>query len=179
MNWDIIIFFYLAFAMSFASLFAVISRNPVHAILWVLVMIIHQAFLLYTLGSEFLTAVQIIVYAGAVLVLFLFVVYMINLRKEERWRVFIEKSSLGLIFFLVFAYLFFKNLVFFTALTPSFKTLLGYDLTQGSNLMWIARYLYSHYLFQFEIIGVILLVVVLGAVFLLRKLKEVDESGSF
>lgn len=174
MAWDILIFLYLAFAMGISSLLAVISRNPVHAILWILVMILHQAFLLYTLGSEFLTAIQIIVYAGAVLVLFLFVVYMINLRREERWRVFIEKSSLGFVLFIVFIYLFFKNLAFLTALTPSFKANLTYDLSQGSNLQWMARYLYSHYLFQFEVIGVILLVVVLGAVFLLRKLKEVS-----
>ncbi|MFN4220034.1 MAG: NADH-quinone oxidoreductase subunit J [bacterium] len=174
MAWDILIFLYLAFAMSISSLLAVISKNPVHAILWILVMILHQAFLLYTLGSEFLTAVQVIVYAGAVLVLFLFVVYMINLRKEERWRVFIEKSSLGLVLFIIFIYLFFKNLAYLTALTPTFKANLPYDLTQGTNLMWMARYLYSHYLFQFELIGVILLVVVLGAVFLLRKLKEVS-----
>ncbi|BAU23672.1 NADH-ubiquinone/plastoquinone oxidoreductase chain 6 [Caldimicrobium thiodismutans] len=173
MNWDILIFLYLALAMSISSLLAVVSRNPVHAVLWVLVMILHQAFLLYTLGSEFLTAVQIIVYAGAVLVLFLFVVYMINLRKEERWRIFIQRSSLGLIVFLVFVVLFFKNLAFLTALSPSFQAALPMDLNQGTNLWWMARYLYSHYLFQFEIIGVILLVAVLGAVFLLRKLKEV------
>ncbi len=173
MNWDILIFLYLALAMSISSLLAVVSRNPVHAVLWVLVMILHQAFLLYTLGSEFLTAVQIIVYAGAVLVLFLFVVYMINLRKEERWRIFIQRSSLGLIVFLVFVVLFFKNLAFLTALSPSFQATLPMDLNQGTNLWWMARYLYSHYLLQFELIGVILLVVVLGAVFLLRKLKEV------
>lgn len=174
MKGDILIFLYLGLAMTISSLLAVISRNPVHAVLWVLVMIIHQAFLLYTLGSEFLTSVQIIVYAGAVLVLFLFVVYMINLRKEERWRIFIQKSSLGLVIFFVFVYLFFKNLAFLTALSPSFQPGLPMDLNQGPNLWWMARYLYSHYLFQFELIGVILLVAVLGAIFLLRKLKEVS-----
>ncbi len=173
MNWNMLIFLYLAFAMTFSSFLAIISRNPVHAVLWVLVMILHQAFLLYTLGSEFLTAVQIIVYAGAVLVLFLFVVYMINLRKEERWKVFVRRSSYGFIIFLFFLYFFFKNLAFLTALGPAFKAQLPYDLSQGSNLLWMARYLYSHYLFQFEVIGCILLVVIFGAVFLLRKLKEV------
>lgn len=174
MNWDILVFLYLAFAMGISSLLAIISRNPVHAVLWILVMIIHQAFLLYTLGSEFLTAVQLIVYAGAVLVLFLFVVYMINLRKEERWKVFVEKSSAGLVIGVVFLYFFFKNLAFLFALKPSFKPYLPFDLSQGTNLLWMARYLYSHYLFQFEVIGVILLVVIFGAVFLLRKLKEVS-----
>ncbi len=169
---EVLVFFYLASAMVISSLLAVVSRNPVHAILWILVMILHQAFMLYTLGSEFLTAVQIIVYAGAVLVLFLFVVYIINLRREERWRIFVERSSLGLVCFVVFLYLLFKNLAFFTALSPAFKANLPYHLAEATNLQWIARYLYSHYLFQFELIGVILLVVVFGAVYLLRKLKE-------
>ncbi len=160
--------------MVLASLLAIVSRNPVHAVLWVLVMVIHQAFLLYLLGSEFLTAVQIIVYAGAILVLFLLVVYMINLRKEERIKIFVKKSSLGFIILLFFLYFFFKNLAFLKALNPQFKLLLPYDLAQGDNLRWMAKYLYSHFLFPFEVIGVILLVVVLGIVFLLRKLKEVS-----
>jgi len=178
MKWDILIFLYLAMAMSLSSILAILSRNPVHAVLWVLIMILHQAFLLYTLGSEFLTAVQIIVYAGAVLVLFLFVVYMINLRKEERWKVFVERSSLGFIIFLVFLYFFFKNLAFLMTLSPSFQAGLPFDLAQGASLLFMARYLYSHFLFQFEVMGVILLVVVFGAVFLLRKLREEGSSGS-
>lgn len=177
MNWDYLVFFYLALGMSLPALLAVVSRNPVHAVLWVLVLILHQAFMLYTLGSEFLTVIQIIVYAGAVLVLFLFVVYLINLRKEERWRVFVSKASLGLMIFLIFVFFFFKSLLFLTALVPSFKAQLPYDVSQGTNLMWMARYLFTHFLFQFEVIGVILLVVVLGAVFLLRKLKE-EQYGS-
>ncbi|MCS7150613.1 MAG: NADH-quinone oxidoreductase subunit J [Caldimicrobium sp.] len=174
---DLLVFLYLALGMCIPGLLAVLSKNPVHAVLWVLVLIIHQAFLLYTLGSEFLAAVQIIVYAGAVLVLFLFVVYMINLRMEERWRVFVKRSSLGLLILLFFAFFFFKSLAFLTALSPHFKANLHYDLSQGTNLWWIARYLFTHYLFQFELIGVLLLVVVLGAVFLLRKLKEVEGDS--
>jgi len=178
MNWNMIAFLYLSSVMCFSSLLAVISRNPVHAVLWVLVMVIHQAFLLYTLGSDFLTAVQLIVYAGAVLVLFLFVVYMINLRKEERWRVFVEKSSLGLIIFLIFAYLVFKNFLFFMSLKPALKARYPVETTQGVALKELARNLYLHFLFQFEVIGVILLVVIFGAVFLLKKLREVRQNGS-
>lgn len=177
MNWDYFVFFYLALGMTLPGLLAVFSRNPVHAVLWVLVLILHQAFMLYTLGSEFLTAIQIIVYAGAVLVLFLFVIYLINLRKEERWRVFVSKISYGFVILLVFIFFFFKSLLFLMALMPAFKAQLPYDSSQGTNLMWMARYLFTHFLFQFEVIGVILLVVVLGAVFLLRKLKE-EQYGS-
>lgn len=172
-----LVFLYLALGMTIPGLLAVVSRNPVHAVLWVLVLILHQALLLYTLGSEFLTAVQIIVYAGAVLVLFLFVVYMINLRLEERWRVFIDRAGIGLVLVFVFTFFLFKSVAFLLVLTPTLNAKLSYDLTQAPNLVWIARYLFTHYLFQFELIGVILLVVVLGAVFLLRKLKEVRSDS--
>ncbi|MCS7199723.1 MAG: NADH-quinone oxidoreductase subunit J [Caldimicrobium sp.] len=174
---EMIVFIYLSLGMIIPGILAIISKNPVHAVLWVLVLILHQAFMLFTLGSEFLTAVQIIVYAGAVIVLFLFVVYMINLKREEIWKVFVKKSPLGFVIFLIFIFFFLKSLTFLTALSPHFKAHLPYDLTQGTNLWWIARYLFTHFLFQFELVGVLLLVVVLGAVFLLRKLKEV-EGGS-
>jgi len=104
-------FYYLGFAMILSALFTVFSRNPVHAVLSLLVLVVHQAFMLYLLGSEFLSAIQIIVYAGAVVVLFLFVVYLINLQKETRFRVFVRLFSLGLIFFILFAFLFVKYFV--------------------------------------------------------------------
>lgn len=177
MDLNHLVFYYLALGMTIPGILAVISRNPVHAVLWVLVLILHQALLLYTLGSEFLTAIQIIVYAGAVLVLFLFVVYMINLRLEERWKVFVRRSGIGLILIFVFVFLLFKTISVFLALVPAFKPKLPYDLAQASNLVWIARYLFTHYLLQFELIGVILLIVVLGAVFILKKLKEVKNDS--
>ncbi len=168
-------FFYLALMMILSSLFTVVSRNPVHAILSLLVLVLHQAFMLYLLGSEFLTAVQIIVYAGAVVVLFLFVVYLINLSAEQRFRVFVKKTSLFMIFFLLFVFFFFKNFGLILALNPQLQSLLPID-SSANHLKMLARYLFMEYLFQFELIGIILLVVVLGSVFLLRKLKE-EKSG--
>jgi len=174
MNWDMLIFYYLAFAMIVSSVGAVFSRNPVHTVLLVLVMIIHQAFLLLTLGSEFLTAVQIIVYAGAVLVLFLFVVYLINLRKESRRSMFIKRICLCAIAFLIFGTLFLINLSAILNTKGNIKAILPFNLKQ-SNLWWMANYLFKYYLFQFEVIGVILLVAVLGAIFLVRKVKSVQD----
>jgi NADH-quinone oxidoreductase subunit J len=165
-------FYYLGFAMILSALFTVFSRNPVHAVLSLLVLVVHQAFMLYLLDSEFLSAIQIIVYAGAVVVLFLFVVYLINLQKEARFRVFVRLFSLGLIFFILFAFLFVKYFVFIFSMNIGLSPLLPIDPTSSQALKMMARYLYTEYLFQFELIGVILLVVVFGTVFLLRKVKE-------
>jgi len=174
MNWDLIIFYYLAIVMIFSSAFAIFSRHPVYTVLLVLVMILHQAFLLLTLGAEFLTVVQIIVYAGAILVLFLFVVYLINLRKETKRNVFIRRASLIAITFLVLGAFLVANLFSLISLKPSFKAYLPFNVEEKSNVWWIANYLFKSYLLQFEIIGVILLVAILGAVFLIRKVKTFE-----
>jgi len=174
MNWDLIIFYYLAIVMIFSSIFAIFSKHPIYTVLLVLLMIIHQAFLLLTLGAEFLTVVQIIVYAGAILVLFLFVVYLINLRKETKRSIFIRKVSLIAIVFLLFGALLVKNLFILISLKPSFRAYLPFSVEEKSNVWWIANYLFKNYLLQFEIIGVILLVAILGAVFLIRKVRTVE-----
>uniref|UniRef100_A0A7V4N310 NADH-quinone oxidoreductase subunit J n=1 Tax=Thermodesulfobacterium geofontis TaxID=1295609 RepID=A0A7V4N310_9BACT len=174
MNWDLIIFYYLAIVMIFSSVFAIFSRHPVYTVLLVLIMIIHQAFLLLTLGAEFLTVVQLIVYAGAILVLFLFVVYLINLRRETKRNVFIRRASLIAIIFLLLGVFLVTNFFSLISLKPSFKVYLPFSVEEKSNVWWIANYLFKSYLLQFEIIGVILLVAIFGAVFLIRKVKTFE-----
>ena len=171
-----LVFYYLAFAMVISGMGAVFSKNPVHTVLFVLVLVLHQALLLLTLGSEFLAAVQVIVYAGAVLVLFLFVVYLINLKKEELKKRFIKGFSPCFFVFLLFLLIAAKTALFIPGLTSHFEAHLPFS--SGSNTLYsIARYLFQRYLFQFELIGVVLLVVVLGAVFLLRRLENPREEG--
>ncbi len=171
-----LVFYYLAFAMIASGIGAVVSRNPVHTVLFVLGLVLHQALLLFTLGSEFLAAVQVIVYAGAVLVLFLFVVYLINLKKETLKRRFIKNFSPCFLIFLLFTLIVVKTLLFLPALTSHFKARLPFP-KGGSPLYFMAKNLFQTYLFQFELIGVVLLVVVLGAVFLLRRLDNPSEEG--
>ncbi|NPA38834.1 MAG: NADH-ubiquinone/plastoquinone oxidoreductase chain 6 [Thermodesulfobacteria bacterium] len=176
MNWDMLIFAYLAFAIVTTSLWAILCRNPVHTVLLILVMIIHQAFLILTLGCEFLTAVQIIVYAGAIMVLFLFVVYLVNLRKETRSSMFIRKWALALIGILFFAFFFWLNINVLIKFNPQVKAYLPFNSSK-SVLWWMSSYLFKYYLLQFEIVGTILLVAVLGSVFLLRKVKALEDRG--
>lgn len=171
-----LIFGYLAFAMVVSSVLAVFSKNPVHTVLLVLVMVVHQAFLLLTLGSEFLMAVQLIVYAGAVLVLFLFVVYLINLRKETKHSIFVKRFCLCSLVFLLFLGFMGVNLYLIYGAKKFEQAVLPFNPLEKDNLWWIAHYLFNYYLLPFEIIGVILLVAVLGAVFLVRKVKTTEEE---
>src|SRR6516162_7394972 len=77
------IFYYLAVASIASALIAVTRRNPVHAMLWVLALFLHVAGIFLLLGAEFLAAVQVIVYAGAILIFYLFVVMLLDLPEEE------------------------------------------------------------------------------------------------
>src|SRR5215510_14021159 len=76
-------FYYLAAASVASASLAVTRRNPVHSVLWVLALFLHVAGIFLLVGAEFLAAVQVIVYAGAILVFYLFVLMLLDLPHEE------------------------------------------------------------------------------------------------
>src|SRR6266852_3694615 len=78
-----IAFYYLATASVASAILAVTRRNPAHSMLWVLALFLHVAGIFLLLGAEFLAGVQVIVYAGAILVFYLFVVMLLDLPDEE------------------------------------------------------------------------------------------------
>src|SRR5215467_13510480 len=77
------VFYYMAAASIASALLAVTRRNPVHSMLWVLALFLHVAGIFLLLGAEFLAAVQVIVYAGALLIFYLFVVMLLEVPEEE------------------------------------------------------------------------------------------------
>ena len=76
-------FYYMAAASIASALLAVTRKNPVHSMLWVLALFLHVAGIFLLLSAEFLAAVQVIVYAGAILIFYLFVVMVLDLPEEE------------------------------------------------------------------------------------------------
>src|SRR2546428_9174296 len=79
-------FYYLAAASVASAILAVTRRNPVHSMLWVLALFLHVAGIFLLAGAEFLAAVQIIVYAGAILVFYLFFVLLLDVPSETAGR---------------------------------------------------------------------------------------------
>ena len=75
-------FYYMALASITSALLAVTRKNPVHSMLWVLALFMHVAGIFLLLGAEFLAAVQVIVYAGAILIFYLFVLMLLDLPGE-------------------------------------------------------------------------------------------------
>lgn len=169
-----IFFFYFAFVIAATSALVVAMRNPVYSALALLIMFFHVAGLYVTLHAEFLAAVQIIVYAGAILVLYLFVVMLLNLRQDDRYhRQWPMAAGVGLTLFV--------EAIILTVMkgwtAPVVAT--GRETTVGEagNTEAIGDVLYSTYLFPFEVASLILLVAMVGAIILAKKdLGEPTES---
>jgi NADH-quinone oxidoreductase subunit J len=164
-------FIYFAVAMTVLSLLVVTRKNPVHSVLWMLVLFIHIAGLYLFLNAEFLAAIQIIVYAGAILVLFLFVIMLLNLKKEETVKKYQAQWPVGagiVVILLVFLISIVGKITVLPALGKY-----SIDAVQAEgHIMIIGKVLYTKYLLPFEIASIILLVAIIGAVVLAKKRIE-------
>lgn len=164
-------FAYFAFAMTGLSLLVVTRKNPVHSVLCMLVLFIHIAALYLFLNAEFLAAIQIIVYAGAILVLFLFVIMMLNLRNEYTAKQYQGHWPLAAITGLVFAALVVSILGKITVLPALGEYSIEVIKSEG-HMMTIGKVMYTEYLLPFEIASIVLLVAIIGAVVLAKKRIE-------
>ena len=158
------VFLYFAAVIVLAASLVVVVRNPIYSALSLLVMFFHVAGLYVTLHAEFLAAIQIIVYAGAILVLYLFVVMLLNVKREEQFN---QQGPVALflgVVLLTEAVLLTVSRGF-TVGTPA----PGREGSAVGNTESIGEVLYSTYLFPFEIASLILLVAMIGAVILSKK----------
>ena len=159
-------FLYCAVMIVGTGLLAVTMRNPVHSVLMVLILFFHMAGLYLILGAEFIAAVQIIVYAGAILVLYLFVLFLVSLRDEVKMDRFVTSAWLGRIISVGIG-------VSLIAMLPAF--ILGQKghwpmaaVIKATNTKALGIEMYTTYIFPFEIAGLILLIAVIGGLVLAR-----------
>jgi NADH-quinone oxidoreductase subunit J len=162
-----ILFLYFAVMIVSLSLGAVLKRNPVHSVIMVLAMFFHMAGVYLMLNAEFLAAVQVIVYAGAVLVLYLFVVFLVNLKKEVRTACFIKHPAYaagiaGLLFLVLF------RAAQTLQLGPTGEWSVS-AIEEATFTKALALELFTRYMLPFEITGLILLVAVIGGIVLAKR----------
>ena len=141
------------------------SRNPVTSAMFLVLTIISMAGLFVLLHAFFLAAVQVLVYAGAVMVLFLFVIMLLNLKEEERRKI----KSFGLVAGVVsvgaIAAIFVKSLL---ATKPGAGADLPAPATVGDTAT-LGAMLFKDYLLPFEIVSLLLLVAMVGVILLSKK----------
>lgn len=161
------IFGYLSVVIVLTSILVVTRKNVVHSVLWMLVLFLHIAALFLFLNAEFLAAIQIIIYAGAMLVLYLFVVMLLNLRQEELLPRFTGFWPLG--FLLAAGLLSLLGLTARAIIRGPSNIYTADVIKQTGHLGLIGRVLYTEYLFPFEVLSVVLLVAIVGAIVIAKK----------
>ena len=161
-------FYYLAAASVASAILAVTRRNPVHSLLWVLALFMHVAGIFLLVGAEFLAAVQIIVYAGAILVFYLFFLMLLDLPREAGPR-FGAHGPLSAAAGLAFA-----ALAWFAhepGLVPTAERMPAGG-PAPANLAAIGTALFGQFALPFEIASLILLAAIVGAVLVAKRRTE-------
>ena len=163
------LFFYLFACVCVASAVMVIaSRNPVHSVLFLILAFFNAAALFLLLGAEFIAMILVIVYVGAVAVLFLFVVMMLDINVAKLRAGFFEYLPIGaLIGAVLLAEILFALGVFGSgSATISALDSAGAHVGTVENTREIGRVLYTQYFYLFQAAGVVLLVAMIGAIVL-------------
>ena len=165
------LFFYLYAGICIASAFMVIaSRNPVHSVLFLILAFVNAAGLFLLLGAEFLAMILVVVYVGAVAVLFLFVVMMLDVDFVQMRQGFLDYLPIGGLIALIFGI----ELVLVLAAwaigpgIPAVAAPMPADLT---NTEALGRLLYTRYIYFFQAAGLVLLVAMVGAIVLTLRHK--------
>ena len=169
------LFFYFFSAVTvFAAIMVTVSRNTVYSVFFLILVFVSVSILFIMIGAEFLGMIMLIVYVGAVAVLFLFVVMMINISeqitKRSTRKGFINNISVG---YLVGLIIFFELLVVVGGwkYKGSFIPLSSVNLNV-SNTHALGSVLYTDYIYLFQIAGMILLVAMIGAITLTFSKRE-------
>ncbi|MBO9723614.1 MAG: NADH-quinone oxidoreductase subunit J [Novosphingobium sp.] len=171
--------FYLFAVLTIASAAAtILSRNPVHSVLFLILAFFNAAGLMMLTGAEFIAMLLIIVYVGAVAVLFLFVVMMLDIDFAELRAGFIKNFPLGMLVAVVLLAEMVLGIGAYKAGALNLGTPDGTAATPvgASNIEAIGGLMYSRYLFLFEAAGLILLVAMVGAIVLTHRQRG-DTRG--
>lgn len=161
---DVLFYLLAALTLGFGFLTVInpFTRNPVTNAMFLVLTIVAMAGLFVLLNAFFLAAIQILVYAGAVMVLFLFVIMLLNLKEEDRRQIKVVTLGIGTVAVAAIAGILIKAITHARPLAPADKLLDGDTKPLG-------RILFETYLLPFEILSLLLLVAMVGVILLSKK----------
>jgi NADH-quinone oxidoreductase subunit J len=167
-------FYFFAIVAVASGILVVFARNPVHSVLWLILAFFNGAGLMVLVGAEFIAMLLVIVYVGAVAVLFLFVVMMLDIDFAELRAGFMKNFPLGIAIALVLLAELVMGVGAYQAGALALGTPDGTAATPDgvSNIAAIGALLYGRYLFLFETAGIILLVAMVGAIVLTHRERK-------
>jgi NADH-quinone oxidoreductase subunit J len=159
-------FFYLfAAIMLIGGVMVITRKNPVHSALALIVALLAQASIYLMLYAPFVAGVQIILYAGGIMVLFLFVIMLVSIDRSMRERQFNSQWVVGLVAATALGGLFVAVYTKGRSIFPEHAL----PIVEGDNTQKIGIMLYGQYMFAFEIASLLLLVAIIGAVVMAKK----------
>ena len=171
----VIAFYLIAAVVLVSALSVIMARNPLHSVLWLILAFFSSAGLLVLIGAEFLAMLLVVVYVGAVAVLFLFVVMMLDVDFVELKRGTLRYWPFAVLVGIIFA----AEIVLASVIgTADMET--NFDASPGAetNAEAIGQVMYTQYLLLFQMAGIILLVAMVGAIVLtLRHRPETKRQN--
>ena len=176
-------FYIFSLIAVFSALMVISSKNPVHSVLFLILSFINASGLFILLGAEFLAMILIVVYVGAVAVLFLFVVMMLNVAQQKnQWFLSEDVSSHIPVGLIISAIIFFELIIVIGGWrykpdlfnSDNFST--KYEI---SNTHSLGQVLYTDYIHVFQISGMILLIAMIGAIVLTFRQREGVKKQSY
>ena len=165
---EIVVFSIMAIVATVCAILVISHRNPVASALFLIATMVSLAILFLALNAPFLAAIQIIVYAGAIMVLFLFVIMLLNLRRDEFGP---ERRRAQRFFGILFGFL--LLILMATAVDVGLSGLERHEVEAESlvpaGVESLAEVLFTKYLFPFELASILLLVAIVGAVVMAKR----------
>ncbi len=162
------LFYSLATILLVFAVMTVTARNPVRSAVYLISTLLSVAGLFFLLQAEFVGAAQVLVYVGGIMVLFLFVILLVNVERAEKERTSSRQwktgLALGVVLVVELGYLLSRGSSIFGT-TPARELIEG----RSQNTESVGELLYTQYLLPFEIASVLLLVAIIGAVVLAKK----------
>jgi NADH-quinone oxidoreductase subunit J len=180
---ELFLFYFFTGLILISATMVISVKNPVHSVLFLILTFISAAGLLFLLEIEFISLIFIVVYVGAIAVLFLFVVMMLDIKITDLNRNFLKYFPIGS--FLGFAFLIEILLMLTNTLEPN-----SYDITNNSYTVWInsidfitnieslGQILYTYYFSYFLLAGIILLIAMIGAIVLTLTFNRKAKAQS-
>ena len=166
-------FYVFAFVVMASAAMVVVSRNPVYSVLFLILAFFNAAALFLLIGAEFIAMILIIVYVGAVAVLFLFVVMMLDINLTELREGFLKYLPVGILIGLVLLAEILLGLGVIGGDQTTLATLgkAGPQVLAVDNTRAIGRVLYTQYFYLFQVAGLVLLVAMIGAIVLTLRTR--------
>lgn len=166
MTFEQVFFVLVAVVALTTAILMIVQRNPIVSVLFLIANFFSIAIIYLFLQAQFIAIIQILVYAGAIMVLFLFVIMLLNLREEQLVS---EKINFKKILIVALASIIFIEIILAVVLPVSGNKVIAHQAAEIGTVEYFGKTLFTDFVFPFEIISILLLAAMVGVIILAKK----------